>query len=118
VTRPARSIFVFGIYVSLLGMMLAVAPDVVITPFGFAHAQEPWIRVLGVVAMALGAYYIAAAREEATPFFRWTIWGRAFVFVGFTVLVMARVAAPPLILFGAVDAAGAVWTALELRARR
>jgi hypothetical protein len=117
-TRPARSIFAFGIYVSLLGMALAVAPDLVIAPFGFAHAQEPWIRVLGVVAMTLGAYYIAAAREEATAFFRWTVWGRAFVFVGFTVLVMARVAAPPLILFGAVDAAGAVWTALELRARR
>jgi hypothetical protein len=117
-TRPARSILVFGIYVVALGVLLTAVPDAVIAPFGFPQAREPWIRVLGVVATVLGGYYIAAARQEVTAFFRWSIWGRGCVLLGFTLLAVAGIASPSLILFGVVDAAGALWTALELRARR
>jgi len=37
---------------------------------------------------------------------------------GFTLLVLPGLAAPALIAFGVIDAAGAVWTAMELRSRR
>ena len=117
-TRVARTIFVFGLYIVALGILLIALPNLVIGPFGFPETREPWIRVLGVVAVVLGLYYIQAARQEVTAFFNWTIWGRCAVLAGFAGLVIAGVAAPPLILFGAIDAGGAAWTALELRASR
>ncbi len=55
------------------------------------------------------------ARAGAVAYFRWTVWGRAFVLAAFIGLVLAGVAPPILILFGAVDAAGGLWTARALR---
>ncbi len=115
-TRAARSILVFGVYIVVLGLLLASLPHLVIGPFGFPEAREPWIRVLGVVVVVLGAYYVQAARQEVTVFFRWTVWGRCGILAGFTLLALAGLAQPALILFGAIDAAGAAWTALALRA--
>lgn len=117
-SRAARSIFVFGIYIVVLGGLLATRPSLVVGPFGFPDPQEPWIRVLGVVVFVLGCYYVQAARQHVTAFFRWTVWGRSAILAGFTLLVIAGVAAPALIVFGAIDAAGAAWTALALRAAR
>lgn len=116
--RVARSIFLFGLYIAALGLLLTTLPGLVIGPFGFQQPQEPWIRVLGVVVFVLGCYYVQAARQDVVPFFRWTIWGRCLVLVGFILLVAAGQAAPALIVFGVIDAAGAAWTALEMRASR
>jgi hypothetical protein len=117
-SRAARSILVFGVYVLVLGLLLIALPNLVIGPFGFAEAREPWIRVLGVVVVVLGSYYVQAAQQGVTAFFQWTVWGRGGILAGFTVLVLAGLAGPALIFFGVVDAAGAIWTALELRASR
>ena len=114
--RAALSILVFGVYIVVVGVMLSGVPNLLLGPLGFPEAREPWIRVLGVVAIVLGCYYVQAARQDVTSFFRWTIWGRAAILVGFSLLVLAGQVAPTLILFGAIDGAGAVWTALALRA--
>ena len=116
--RVARSIFLFGLYIAVLGLLLTTVPGLVIGPFGFEQPREPWIRVLGVVVFVLGCYYVQAARQDVTPFFGWTIWGRCLVLVGFTLLVAGGLVAPALIIFGVIDAAGAAWTALEIRASR
>ena len=114
-SRAARSIFLFGLYIAILGLLLTVVPALVIGPFGFEEPREPWIRVLGVVVFGLGCYYVQAGRQNVTPFFRWTVWGHCLVLVGFTALVVAGLVNPALIIFGVIDAAGAGWTALELR---
>ena len=100
----------------VLGTLLAAAPNLVLAPFGFAPAHEPWVHVLGCVVATLGAYYIAGARQEVTPLFRWSVWGRVVVFAAFAVLVAAGVAPPMLALFGATNLAAATWTHLALRA--
>jgi hypothetical protein len=117
-SRAARSILIFGVYIVVVGVLLSTAPHVLLGPLGFPDPQEPWIRVLGVVVIVLGSYYVQAARQEVTSFFRWTIRGRIGILAGFSLLVVAGQVAPALILFGVVDAAGAAWTALELRASR
>ena len=106
-SRAAVSLLVFGGYLVVLGTLLAVAPNLVLAPFGFAPAREPWVHVLGCVVATLGAYYIAAGRQEVTPLFRWSVWGRAVVFAAFAVLVASGVAPPMLALFGAADLAAA-----------
>ncbi len=111
----ATSIRVFGAYLVALGAILFVTPNTVLALFGVASTHEPWIRVLGADLGVLGAYYINAARHQATFFFRATLWGRPTILVLFVALVLVRLAPPALILFGAIDVAGAVWTLVALR---
>lgn len=114
-TPAARSIVYFGAYVFLTGLVLLFVPNVLLSVFGFDTTTEVWIRVLGSVVTALGAYYVVMGRAGATAFFRATLWGRSWIFISFLVLVMAGMAKPPLVLFGFVDLIGAIWTWKALR---
>jgi len=114
--RAAVSIFVFGIYLLVLGSTLVVAPAFLLGIFGLDAPQEVWIRVTGVVAGVLGFYYLFTARREAKDFFWATVWARPAVIVFFTAFVLLDLAEPVLILFGVVDLLGAAWTFAALRA--
>lgn len=113
--NSARSVFVFGIYLAVLGIGLLVAPGPMLAPFGLPAPQEVWVRVGGMVIAFLGGYYILAARHGLRPFLAWTVATRASVIVVFAVLVGAGLGPAVLLLFGAVDLAGAVWTWAALR---
>lgn len=115
-SRATTSIRVFSVYLVILGAALIAAPDLVLAPFGIPHSPEVWIRVVGVLVACLGFYYGVAARFENVPFYRATVLGRAFVFVTFAAFALLGLAPPALAFFGAVDLAGAIWTALGLRA--
>lgn len=114
-SNSARSVFVFGLYLLVLGIVLLVAPNFLLGMFFLPSTSEVWIRVVGMLVLLLGFYYTQAARKEMTDFFRWTVYVRSTVIVFFTVFVLLGLASPPLILFGAVDLLGAVWTGLALR---
>jgi len=115
-SQATTSIRVFAVYLVILGATLIAAPDLVLRPFGIPHSPEVWIRVVGVLAAVLGLYYFVAARFELVPFYRATVVGRIFVFLSFGALALLGFAPPSLALFGAVDLAGAIWTAASLRA--
>jgi hypothetical protein len=115
-SRAGVSLAVFGGYLIVLGLLLAAAPNAVLGAFGFPPPSDPWVHVLGCVVFTLGGYYVAAARQEVTPLFGWSVRGRAVVFVAFGGLVAAGIAPPMLALFGTVDLAAAAWTHLALRA--
>jgi ABC-type spermidine/putrescine transport system permease subunit II len=110
----AKSVRSFAIYLGVLGPALVVAPNVILSTFGFGETREVWIRVLGVVVFNLGVYYWFAAASDARPFFRATVATRVLVIVAFTVLVVTGLAHPMLIVFGAMDFAGGLWTAWAL----
>lgn len=114
-TAAARSIFVFGLYLLVNGLVLMTKPGLLLGPFGFPEPREPWIRVLGVVVTVLSLYYIQAGRQNVVPFFQWTIGGRGLVLVLLTVLVVTGIAGAPLLVFGVIDILGAVWTWMALR---
>jgi hypothetical protein len=116
-TAAAHSIVVFGVYMVLTGLALLLAPNVLLAVFGFDPATEVWIRVLGSVVIALGAYYVAMGKAEATAFFQATVWGRCWIFLSFLGLVILGMAKPPLILFGVVDLLGAFWTWRAMKTR-
>ena len=80
--------------------------------------HEPWLRMLGIVTLALSFYYILAAYEEVLSFFRWTILGRSTVFVGVSVLVVGGLVPAVVVVFAVIDALGAMWTAAALRSDR
>ena len=111
----ARTVFVFGIYLVVLGITLIAVPNLLLSAFGFPATNEVWIRVVGMLVLILAFYYSQAARKELTVFFQWTVYARASVIVFFLTFVVLGFAKAALILFGAVDLLGAIWTGLALR---
>jgi hypothetical protein len=113
-------VLVFGIYLLVLGVGLLAFPDTLLALFRQPPTQEPWLRVVGLVVLVLGIYYLGAAREEVTAFFRFTLVGRplaAAILIG----LVAVAGAPAFVLIlGAIDLACAAWTwrALEADRRR
>jgi uncharacterized membrane protein len=114
-SNSARSVFVFGLYLVVLGIILLVAPNFLLGMFFLPSTNEVWIRVVGMLLLFLGFYYDQAARKEMTEFFQWTVYVRPTVIVFFAIFVLLGFASPPLILFGVVDLLGAIWTGLALR---
>ncbi len=106
----AISIFVFGIYLVLVGAGFLFIPNTVLPLFKFPKTNEPWIRILGVVVVVLGFYYVIAGQNELTPFFWATVVGRFVVLISFILLVVTKKAKPMLITFGVIDALGGIWT--------
>ena len=106
----AKSLSVFGVYLCGLGLMLLLAPNLLLHVFGVAPTNEVWIRVVGMLVLCLSFYYVQAARHGLTPFIRWTVWTRLAVIVYFTAFVLLLSAPKPLLLFGLIDLLAAVWT--------
>lgn len=114
-SRAALSVSVFGSYLLILGIVILVVPNQFLAVFGLAPTSEVWIRVVAVLVLILGFYYVAAARGELRPFFRWSVPARASVILFFGAFVALGMTEPILLLFGAVDFAAAMWTAWALR---
>jgi len=114
-SNSARSVFVFGLYVAVIGIIMIVVPNFMLKAISRTSTTEVWIRVVGLLLLYLGFYYTQAARKEMTDFFRWTVYTRSTVIVFFAAFVLLGFARPPLIMFGVVDLLGAIWTGLALR---
>ena len=114
-SKGARSLFVFSIYLFILGAILILIPNFLLSIFAFPETNEVWIRVLGLVIFILGFYYFQASKSEMKDFFQWTVYARASVIIFFIIFVLLGFASPVLILFGFIDAVAALWTHLSLR---
>jgi hypothetical protein len=110
----ATSIFVFGIYLFFVGAGFLLIPNILLPLFGFPKTDEPWIRVMATLVLIIAFFYLVAAHHEIIPIYWASVFGRFFAFLIFMVLVFTKKAKPMLILFGIVDALGALWTLLTL----
>lgn len=114
-SKSAFSLFVFSIYLFFLGALLVFSPNLLLSFFGIPETHEVWIRIVGMLLLIIGYLDFMASRYELAVFFRWSVIGRFLVPVFFTVFVALGFAPPILMLFGAIDAAAAIWTAVCLR---
>ena len=112
---PAFTIRIFGSYVLLTGATLLIVPQLLLGLFGFAATDEVWVRVLGAVVVVLGHYYRVCAASDSRAFFAATVVGRLAFCAMMAVLVFTGAGPWMLLLFGAVDVAGALWTWAALR---
>lgn len=115
-SRTATSLIGFGCYVTLIGAAIAIAPDPTLDLLRTARTSEHWIRLLGITAVVLGAYYIVAGRAEITVLARASLWGRITMAAGFSTLVALELA--PVLLLGMAgnEMLGVLWTTLALHA--
>ena len=116
-TPAARSIYVFGIYLIIVGAVLMGSPNTLLGILRLPPTTEPWAHILGVPVMGLGMYHVVSARAELTRFFQASVWIRLFVLVSFVLMAVLRIVPPIIIGFGIIDAAFALWTRLALRER-
>lgn len=113
----AISLFVFAIYMILGGLGFAFIPNVSLELFGLPATQEPWVRIVGALMVALGYYYLQVARKDIKPFYVLTVQARVGVFLIFMLFILLGWAPLTLAMFAAIDLLGAIWTYLTLRAR-
>ncbi len=97
-SKSARSLFVFSVYLFILGIILIVIPNVLLRLFALQETNEVWIRVVGMLVFILGFYYYQASRSEIKKFFQWTVYGRTAVLIFFIVFVLLDFAVPGLLV--------------------
>jgi hypothetical protein len=110
--HPAtNSIKYFGVYVIATGIGLTLAPALALAPMGLVAPTEIWVRVLGVLAIVVGYYYWQMGAAQVVAFFRATVRGRILFAALCVLLILASSGPMQLLIFAAVDLAGAAWTA-------
>jgi hypothetical protein len=50
----AMSFFVFGVYMTVLGIALMLAPNPLLGLVGIAETTDVWVRVVGVLVIVIG----------------------------------------------------------------
>lgn len=115
-SKAGFSLFVFGLYmlfVAELGFMLV--PDILSNAFGLSVGHDFWMRVVGLLASIIGAYYILAARAGMEGFYLWTVPARYYAAAFLLLMFVLGKIESGVLLLAAVDAAGATWTWIALR---
>lgn len=115
---PANlSLRVFGTYMVLVpGLGLIFAPELLLDLFQMQVPDILWpLRMIGLLAFILGIYYFIAVKFEMTDFYPWTSYMRYLAAAFMAGLFFIGEAEISILLFAAVDAAGASWTLLSLR---
>jgi hypothetical protein len=114
-TAAGRSVYLFGIYLMVVGGFIFAAPDTFLAISNQPPAQDPWIRVLGVTVMSLGQFYMVGGKRDVATFISATVRVRIFVVFAFIALTVMRLAPAVLLGFAVVDALGAIWTIAAAR---
>ena len=114
-SKAAFTVRAFGYYLLVLGVILAFVPNLLLAASFMPATSEVWIRVVGVLVFNIGIYYLYAAQCEATAFFRASVYTRTLVLVAFAAFAALGLAKPMLVMFGAVDFLGGLWTWRALR---
>jgi hypothetical protein len=114
-SQSTKSVFVFGIYLALNGVLLLLVPNLLITPFGIAPTSEVWIRLAGILLMALSVYYLVAVKHNLIVIYKVTAYIRFTIIFFFGAFAALEMVSPNIILFAIVDFAGGAWTYLALK---
>ena len=117
-SRAARSLFIFGIYLEFLAVTLILFPNTLLRLFHVAVTHEIWIRLVGVVTGSVGTYYLLAARGEFAPIIVASVPVRFALMAFFAAFVVFDHADPSILFFGVADAVGAAWTLVALGGER
>ena len=117
--HAAQSLQAFGLYLCITGVGLLIAPGLLLAPLGLAVptdvSAQVWLRMVGILALALGVCDVLAGRDRVASLISWSVWRRLAAGVGIGLLVLMGLAPAALLLFAAVDIVAALWTAVAMR---
>jgi len=114
-SKSAKSVFIFGIYLAINGLMLLFIPNTLLSTLDIEPAREVWIRLSGILLLAISVYYFLGALYEYTVILKATAYIRFSIIFFFTAFVLFDLVSPRLIIISAIDFAGGLWTYILLR---
>ena len=115
-SRAGRSFFWFGFWVLGCGLTLAIFPAIMMRIAAITASSDIMLRVFGTVLVYMAVYYFVAGRRKGfEALYRASVYTRFSAPVAVGVFVFLTKASPLIFLFTAVDALGALWTAIALR---
>ena len=114
-TYSAKTVFYFGIYVVCTGLLFLFIPEPILSLLRLPTTPSGWTSVVGLLALVIGAYYIVCGKANSEVFIRATLYVRWAFAIGATLLFVVGQMPVSIILFGGVDALGAIWTAMALK---
>jgi EamA domain-containing membrane protein RarD len=100
-------------YMAPMGLGFLFQPNLVLSTLGLEPTQEPWIRLVGLLALVLTYYYFNAVRTDSADFARASVSGRLFFCAGLAI-VAAQFDMKILFVFVVIEAALAIWTRMTL----
>lgn len=114
-SKSAKSVFIYGIYLAINGLMLLLGPNVLLNSLGIEPTTEVWIRLAGILLMAIAVYYILAAKYELIVIMKATAFIRFTIIFFFTAFVLMKMASSSILIISIIDFLGGSWTFLMLR---
>lgn len=112
-SRAARTVHLHGIYLAVTGLTLIVIPNVLLGVLSIPRTDQPWIRILGLVVLALAYFHVVAARNELTAYLQASVVVRVGVGAA-DIVIVALWGYWLAVAFGIVDIASALWTRAAL----
>lgn len=114
-TKAARTVWIFGIYLLIEGVFLMVAPSTILDAIGMPSSDSVWRVILGFVVAVLGYYYIRNAKANLIPFFGFTVQIRVLQFGFFIWLYFFERGTLALAGFSFIELVAGVWTYSALK---
>jgi hypothetical protein len=111
----SKSIFIFGFYSLIMGMILLFFPTVVLPLVDLPVTGEPWVNLLGFVLICSSYYYIRSGMAGNMQFALYTTHTRFAAPLVVFYLIASGKADWHFLSFGLVDGLGGLWTWYELR---
>ena len=102
-------------YVIVSGISLLFFPNYLLGLFGIESTNEIWIRVLGMLVLALSFYYYAMYKNGGKEVIRATVQGRLFFCAGLVTFVILGMVKPVLLGFAIAETGLVLWTLSEIR---
>lgn len=112
--RTGKTLFVFGLYAILTGAVFIAYPPI-IKILHLPTISSGWLRLIGLLVIALGSYYVVAGKTNDFVFARASVIIRFGFFIGVVILVITGEMPGSLLTFGILDAMGALWTRSTLK---
>lgn len=114
-SQSAFSIYIYGFYLLAIGLILFLIPGLLMSVFSIVTADDLWVRLLGLFSVVVGIYYLYAAHNNLTAFFKISVVGRIIYVGGVIFLVIMNIAPSVLLLFEVFEMTGAMWTLYSLK---
>ena len=112
------TLIVFCVYLFVIGIGGMLAPDMLADLVGMPHASDVWGRVAAMLVFNLGILYIWIIRTRSAAMISYTVFTRMVVLVVLTSFFLAKLAPVNIVIFGALDALGGLWTLWALKRDR
>lgn len=114
-SKSAQSVLIYGVYLSINGLLLLLAPNALLNSLSIEPTTEVWIRLAGILLMAISVYYYIAARQELTVIMKATAFIRLSIILFFSAFVLLEMVSPSIIIISVIDFLGGFWTFLMLK---